>query len=488
MRRIALYLAACCFLITSCSRVAPQDDEAPEERRAAESALADASALVRRDLDHLRSELRPLLVSYGSSVRLLPIASVDERQRVADAAGRWRDALDAIAGDALSAEQMRELQRLKEIVAPLAPQPASEATDLVRLFQLSAFDAALGRIEASHDAVDARFALSNWTSRATDIGNRLLLQQAQSDGSRFAEMSFGACVFSRAFAIDASRYSDSHGDDSVAFETASAGLRANQTSDGKCRAPNAPPRANFSRAMQSDPGAAESRLAKIKSLRERFEPALNSLALPPEDLIPLNTVVARDPLFTEESGRTAINNIEEAAQRPDRWLKPLVLAATGYSGELEVLSTPTVLDLADVDALYLPVVPGQGNKAALLIHPERVAARQDWEAGAIVIEALLADCFRQLMGQLRCATERLQAAEAYFSEPHFPGDPRLVVGALVRLKSFVAPTTIRDVSDSRAESRSESGQRPDLPLGVLISPGDAQALSSDYVASGSSGL
>jgi hypothetical protein len=430
-------------------------------------------SLVKQDLANLQFELRPLLISDGAGARLLPFASSEEKGKVRDAAVQWRASLDAIHADALPKEGQQRLNHLKAVADGLLRPRPGELGSLQRLGSLAALDAAVWRIVSSRDVIDARIASRQWADRMHSVGEQVLLRQAQAEPALAAEWASVACDFSLALSSKAASEADAGTGDGSA-EDIRERLSADGRSGTRCgsEAGVAGPSRDDSQGVVSAPDGPA--LGKVAALRERFAPVLASLALPPPEAVPLSVLVQRDPLFAGSSARSAIDVLEEAAQRPDRWLDPLIVAATGHEGSAEVVSTWAGLDLVDADALFVPSKAPQVGDALLLVDPSRMAGRRDWEAAAIVVDALVADCFRQLTGQIDCASRRLEGVAEFFGGNLGLPDPRLGVGVLLKLEAYAS------AGRGPVQSAGVDPRPVQDALGLLATRADRRALASAY--------
>ena len=412
---------------------------------------------------------------------MLPFASAEEQERVRRAASQWRIALDAIPSDALSVDGQRRLQELNDVADGLSRTGFGDSHSLARLGALGSLDAALWRVEASRDPIDPRVESARWEDRLAVASEALLLRQAQDDVDRASEWSSVACNFGRAIALGKSDLEAESGDAGVL-----EGLRSrlDQVNGDACGVSAfVTPRPNTA-DFTVDSEEVLRRKEKLAALHKSFAPVLQSLALPPEDVVPLKVLLQQDPLFAQSADRNAMSVMVEAAQRPDRWLIPLLAAVTGHKGGVEVISEWPGLELASLEALYVPAKRNEVGEALLVVNPSRIDGRRDWEAAAVVVDALVADCFRQMVGQVACAATRLQAAADFFDANVGLTDPRLGVGVLLQLDAYVS-------GDIASIDPSRSAREPDPSghaLGLLVTAADRRALASAFSAGSGASL
>jgi hypothetical protein len=115
---------------------------------------------------------------------LLPFASIEEQEKVRRTALQWRATLDAIPKDALGKDGQSRLHELTEVADGLSRPDSGDSVSLGRIGALGALDAALWRVEASRDAIDARVASAQWSDRMALVIRALALRQAQDDAVR----------------------------------------------------------------------------------------------------------------------------------------------------------------------------------------------------------------------------------------------------------------------------------------------------------------
>lgn len=471
MRRIAPLILVSCLLLGACSRNAGSPDQSSESQAESAAALQGVESLIKQDLASLQLELRPLLISDGAGATLMPVAMSEEKERVRGVAMQWRASLDAIPFDALSQEGQRRLQHLKTVVDGLLLTGPGEPGSLQRLGSLAAVDAAVWRIVSSRDVIDARVASRLWADRMHSVGEQVLLRQAQADASLASEWASVACDFSVTLSLEMSPNAVTTAGDGGVADIRDR-LIAHGRSGEHCGARvAAAPRAASQRLNSSHGEPAKGKLA---ALRDNFSPLLASLSLPPPEVVPLSVLVESDPLFAGSNERDVIDVLEEAAQRPDRWLKPLIAEVTGNEGSVEVLSATSVLQLVSAEALLVPGNADQAGGVLLLIDPSRLVARRDWEAAAIVVDALVADCFRQLTDQIDCASRRLEGAADFFGGNSSLPDPRLGVGVLLKLEAY-ASAVHGEVPGAEIEPMPVQDA-----LGILATNADRRALAVAY--------
>lgn len=414
----------------------------------------------------------PILGGDSSQLSLMPVATPQERAEASELLTRLRSSLGGIDPKGLPANEAAEHAALLSVLGPADPSPSAVApTDPEHLASQFAMELALAQRLAAGSNGAERAASASEAPSVPDFAERVLRFQAQQTAWQERERQYLTCMTARAVLLSAVQAEDEEvgreaGSMSRAMEDQ---LRAAIPANGICV--EVIPEGQGRGLSPSNPAALREDWARLQA---DFRPALDALALPPADLVPLETLVRSDPLFAATSERTAASVIEEAAGRPDRWLTPLLREIFGESAQATVVSDWGGLDLVDADALL--VEPSAGSSYPMLfLDAARLEGRRDWEAAGVVVDALVAACFRQRVLQLTCAENRIAAARRFFAPGRYDGDPRLAVGVLLRLRSYLGL--------SAALASSPGSSDPPIAaltdgLGRFTSEADRQGLAS----------
>lgn len=472
MRRIAPAIALSAFLAVACSSERPGEDVPPEQ---AAARYIEAREALRGELQGIASELRPFVVARAPAVALSPLLDEIERERVIERAGHWHVALKALPRGSLSEAHAAELDALIAALGQIVAKGSSPEGGARQVSRMAALELGLAGVEARYDALDVQAATADWRRRALGLAERMARHGAGNSGRSQLDAEFMGCVMAQALengepmASAAAKASDG------ALEGLVSLLRPRGAFDEHCVERSPPEALESDATIRRDVQADTARRKRSERLLEQFAPNFQSLDLPPASLVPLDRVVATDPIFAGDASQGAYELISDAASRPDRWLEPMLAAVLGESVEVKIEPNWGGLNVVKADALYVAPSPGRRNEALLIVDRLRLAQRRDWEAAAVVVDALVADCFRQPLLQVQCAASRVNRAAEYFQDGRYPGDSRLGIGVLLRIRGHVLGPGGLAESGDRQEDGAVSIKHG---LGRIATVSDLDALAS----------
>lgn len=482
MRRIAPALVLSVFLVAACSRDQSNDTESAEQVTAR---YVEARSALGAELRGLRAEFRGLLLPKAPGLAFSPLVEASERERVLEVTSRWGTVLRALPRERLPADHAIELSSVLEALDQLATSRGGSTQDARNAARFVALDVGLSAVEARYDELDAQTAASNWHLFAGSLADRMARIGAQASGRSQGDAQFMTCLLADAIEGGSSLTMVVAATVSTEFDERVERLRQGAPNLGRCIELGGAESNHAGGTVRRSAEAHAARERRASVLIEQFSGSLKSLDLPPANLVPLDQVVSNDPIFTAQDSQGALDLIEDAANRSDRWLQPLLSAVLGESVEVRLESGRTGLGVVGADALYIAPSPGRRNSGLLIVDKQRLAERKAWEAAAVIVDALIADCFRQPLIQMNCAQRRADRAAAFFADGRHPGDPRLAIGVLIRMRGYVlGPRAPAEPEEHRRDLKGPTAHG----LGVLVSAADLEALADALAAKPALGL